>query len=259
MEQRYLEIIRLKNRGQTNEELLEKVRRENVVYSLSTFDIQKLRAAGVSEEVIAAMLASGRDGRTDGAATFRVGVDADAYAAWVLTEDAPAASAAALPPEPRQPDRRDDRQRVGEQVADDCRPAPGSRSRRGWPARRGRAAPPRARGRRRGSAAARKIARNTAETFRIAFRSTSLPSRVHRNPIAAAPSRPSSETAQDRRRLELEERRRDEQRRLHALARDHQQREREDAPERPRVVGEARPGLDPRLDVALQVLRDRFM
>lgn len=64
VEQRYLEIIRLKNRGQTNEELLEKVRRENVAYSLSTFDIQKLRAADVSEEVIAAMLASGRDSRT---------------------------------------------------------------------------------------------------------------------------------------------------------------------------------------------------
>jgi hypothetical protein len=64
VEQRYLEIIRLKNRGQTNEELLAKVLRENVVYSLSTFDIQKLRAAGVSEEVIAAMLASGREGRT---------------------------------------------------------------------------------------------------------------------------------------------------------------------------------------------------
>ena len=64
IEQRYLEIIRLRNRGQTNEELLAKVRRENVAYSLSTFDIQKLRAADVSEEVIAAMLASGRDSRT---------------------------------------------------------------------------------------------------------------------------------------------------------------------------------------------------
>jgi hypothetical protein len=35
-----------------------------VVYSLSTYDIQKLRASGVAEEVIAAMLGSGRDGRT---------------------------------------------------------------------------------------------------------------------------------------------------------------------------------------------------
>ena len=64
LEQRYLEIIRLKNRGQTNEELLARVLQENVAYSLSTFDIQKLRAAGVSEEVITAMLASGRESRT---------------------------------------------------------------------------------------------------------------------------------------------------------------------------------------------------
>jgi hypothetical protein len=60
----YIEIMRLKNRGATNEELLAKVQRENVAYSLSTYDIQRLRASGISEEVIAAMLSSGREGRT---------------------------------------------------------------------------------------------------------------------------------------------------------------------------------------------------
>ncbi len=64
VEQPFLVILRLKESGASNAELLEKVRRENVAYSLSTFDIQKLRAAGVSEEVITAMLASGRESRT---------------------------------------------------------------------------------------------------------------------------------------------------------------------------------------------------
>ena len=48
----------------SGEALLEKVRNENVFYSLSTFEIQKLRAAGVSEPVIEAMLASGRAPQT---------------------------------------------------------------------------------------------------------------------------------------------------------------------------------------------------
>jgi hypothetical protein len=56
----YLEIMRLKSRGETNAQLLEKVRSENVVYTLSTYDIQKLRASDISEEIIEAMLASGR-------------------------------------------------------------------------------------------------------------------------------------------------------------------------------------------------------
>jgi len=62
--QPYLQILGLKDRGATNEELLAKVRRDNVVYSLSTYDIQKLRASGVSEEVIAAMLGAGRPAPT---------------------------------------------------------------------------------------------------------------------------------------------------------------------------------------------------
>ncbi len=60
----YGEIVRLRESGRSNEWLLEKVRNENVLYSLSTFDIQKLRAAGVSEQVIEAMLASGRTALT---------------------------------------------------------------------------------------------------------------------------------------------------------------------------------------------------
>lgn len=64
MEQPFIEILRLKARGESNEAILAKVKRESVVYSLSTFDIQKLRASGISEEIIEAMLASGRESRT---------------------------------------------------------------------------------------------------------------------------------------------------------------------------------------------------
>jgi hypothetical protein len=64
VEKPYLEIIRLRESGQSNDALLEKVRAEHVRYSLSTFEIQKLRAAGVSEAVIEAMLAGGRADRT---------------------------------------------------------------------------------------------------------------------------------------------------------------------------------------------------
>ena len=56
----YAEIVRLRESGESNEALLAKVRRENVLYSLSIFEIQKLRAAGVAQNVIEAMLASGR-------------------------------------------------------------------------------------------------------------------------------------------------------------------------------------------------------
>jgi hypothetical protein len=60
----YAEIVRLRQSGQSNETLLEKVRSENVLYSLSIFEIQRLRAAGVSDQVIEAMLASGKTART---------------------------------------------------------------------------------------------------------------------------------------------------------------------------------------------------
>jgi hypothetical protein len=56
----YLEIMRLRERGQSNEALLKMVQSEQVRYSLTTAEIQRLRASGVSTAVIEAMLASGR-------------------------------------------------------------------------------------------------------------------------------------------------------------------------------------------------------
>ena len=57
-------ILKAKESGVSNKELLAKVRREKGVYSLTTYDIQKLRAAGVSSDVIEAMMRSGRSGTT---------------------------------------------------------------------------------------------------------------------------------------------------------------------------------------------------
>jgi hypothetical protein len=59
----YAEIIRLKESGQSNEALLQKIRADNLRYSLTTAEIQKLRASGISTAVIEAMLASGRAAR----------------------------------------------------------------------------------------------------------------------------------------------------------------------------------------------------
>ena len=53
-------IVAAREQGVSNAELLARVEREKVVYSLSTFDIQKLQAAGVSGDVIEAMMHSGR-------------------------------------------------------------------------------------------------------------------------------------------------------------------------------------------------------
>ena len=53
-------IVAARERGVSNAELLARVERERVVYSLSIYDIQKLRAAGVSGDVIEAMMRSGR-------------------------------------------------------------------------------------------------------------------------------------------------------------------------------------------------------
>ncbi len=60
----YEAILKAKEAGVSNKELLAKVRREKVVYSLTTYDIQKLRAAGVSPDVIEAMMRSGRSATT---------------------------------------------------------------------------------------------------------------------------------------------------------------------------------------------------
>ena len=59
-EKRHEEILRLKESGSDDAALLEKIRKENVPYSLTTSEIQILRAAGVSAAVIEAMLSSGR-------------------------------------------------------------------------------------------------------------------------------------------------------------------------------------------------------
>lgn len=59
-EKRYEEILRLKQSGSDDAALLEKIRKDNVRYSLTTPEIQTLRAAGVSATVIEAMLSSGR-------------------------------------------------------------------------------------------------------------------------------------------------------------------------------------------------------
>jgi len=60
----YLDILRRKEAGASDEELLEKIRAERTLYSLTTSDMQKLRAAGVSSRVIEAMLQSGRSAVT---------------------------------------------------------------------------------------------------------------------------------------------------------------------------------------------------
>jgi hypothetical protein len=59
-ERPYAAIVAAKAKGASNAELLAKVEREHMPYSLTTPEIQKLRAAGVSEAVIEAMLRSGR-------------------------------------------------------------------------------------------------------------------------------------------------------------------------------------------------------
>jgi hypothetical protein len=56
----YEEILRLKQAGRSDDFLLNKVRTENVNYHLTTSEIQSLRAAGVSPEVLEAMLRSGQ-------------------------------------------------------------------------------------------------------------------------------------------------------------------------------------------------------
>jgi hypothetical protein len=56
----YEEILRRKEAGESDEALIAGIRAGNTVYSLTTADIQKLRAAGVSRDVIEAMLRSGR-------------------------------------------------------------------------------------------------------------------------------------------------------------------------------------------------------
>jgi hypothetical protein len=56
----YDEIIRLKEAGRSDEFLLNKVQTDNVNYHLTTAEVQSLRAAGVSQAVLEAMLRSGQ-------------------------------------------------------------------------------------------------------------------------------------------------------------------------------------------------------
>lgn len=59
-ERPYAAIVAAKEKGASEADLLAKVARDNVAYSLTTPEIQQLRAAGVSQAVIEAMLRSGR-------------------------------------------------------------------------------------------------------------------------------------------------------------------------------------------------------
>ena len=59
-EKAYLEILRLKQAGATDEKLLEKISSEGKAYPMTLGQMQELKAAGVSSAVIEAMLRSGR-------------------------------------------------------------------------------------------------------------------------------------------------------------------------------------------------------
>jgi len=59
-ERPYRKILRLAQDGATTEALLAAVRRDGVSYGLTTPEILELRQAGVAEEVVEAMLRSGR-------------------------------------------------------------------------------------------------------------------------------------------------------------------------------------------------------
>jgi hypothetical protein len=56
----YQDILKLKQAGLSDEFLLNKVRTDNVPYQLTTSEIVELRAAGVSETVLQAMMRSGQ-------------------------------------------------------------------------------------------------------------------------------------------------------------------------------------------------------
>ena len=56
----YQDIIKLKQAGLTDEFILNKVRTDNVPYQLTTSEIVELRSAGISENVLQAMMRSGQ-------------------------------------------------------------------------------------------------------------------------------------------------------------------------------------------------------
>lgn len=66
------DVVKLKQAGLSDEFILNKVRTENINYQLTTSDILELRAAGLTETVLEAMLRSGRPpAATAGAAVER--------------------------------------------------------------------------------------------------------------------------------------------------------------------------------------------
>ncbi|MEO8191583.1 MAG: hypothetical protein ABI682_14690 [Acidobacteriota bacterium] len=68
----YQDVMKLKQAGLSDEFILNKVRTENVNYSLNTNEIVELRSAGVSETVLETMLRSGQPpAATAGAAVAR--------------------------------------------------------------------------------------------------------------------------------------------------------------------------------------------
>ncbi len=68
----YQDVLKLKRAGLSDEFILNKVRSENVNYSLNTTEIVELRSAGVSETVLEAMLRSGQPpAQTAGASVAR--------------------------------------------------------------------------------------------------------------------------------------------------------------------------------------------
>jgi len=56
----YRNILKLKQEGLSDEFILKKVRTDNVDYHLTTAEILELRAAGISEPIVQAMLRSGQ-------------------------------------------------------------------------------------------------------------------------------------------------------------------------------------------------------
>lgn len=56
----YLDVIKLKQAGLSDEFILNRIRADNINYQLTTVDIIELRGAGLSEEILQAMLRSGQ-------------------------------------------------------------------------------------------------------------------------------------------------------------------------------------------------------
>jgi hypothetical protein len=56
----YQDVIKLKQAGLTDEFILNKVRTDNIPYQLTTSEIVELRSAGISENVLQAMMRSGQ-------------------------------------------------------------------------------------------------------------------------------------------------------------------------------------------------------